>query len=78
LSRRQFLHCHPNRHHPENTMLKYLLFIAFFAVMLMGYFSISVPAETPYAEVLARVQRGMALTLFGGLGCMICVHRITR
>ncbi len=59
-------------------MLKYLLFIAFFSVMLAGYFTMNIPADTSYAEVLARVQRGMALTFVGGLGSLICLHRITR
>ena len=59
-------------------MLKYLLFIALFAVMLAGYFTINVPGDTPYAEVLSRVYRGMAMTITGGLGCMFCLHRITR
>ncbi len=35
-------------------MLNHLPFIAFFAVMLLGYFTISVPGDTPYAEVLSR------------------------
>jgi len=59
-------------------MLKYLLFIAFFAIMLAGYFTINVPGDTPYAEVLTRVYRGIALTVIGGLGSMLCLHRITR
>ena len=59
-------------------MLKYLFFIAFFALMLAGYFTISVPNDIPYTEVLSRVYRGMALTIIGGLGCMFCLHRITR
>lgn len=59
-------------------MLKYLLFILFFAVMLAGYFTISVPTETPYAEMLVRVYRGLALTFIGGLGSLFCLHRITR
>jgi len=59
-------------------MLKYLLFIAFFAVMLTGYFIINVPGDTPYAQVPARVYRGLALTFAGGLGSLVCLHRITR
>jgi hypothetical protein len=59
-------------------MLNYLLFIAFFAVLIIGYFSMNIPPETAYAQVLARVYRGLALTLVGGLGSLVCLHRITR
>ena len=59
-------------------MLKYLLFIAFFAVMLKGYFIISVPANTPFEVMLTLVYRGLALTFIGGLGSLFCLHRITR
>lgn len=59
-------------------MLKYFLFIAFFALLLAGYFSMNIPPETAYAQMLDRVYRGLALTLVGGLGSLICLHRITR
>ena len=59
-------------------MLKYLLFIAFFAVMLTGYFIINVPGDVPYTQVLTRVYQGLALTFAGALGSLICLHRITR
>ena len=59
-------------------MLKYLLFIVFFAVLIVGYFSMNVPAETPFAEVLTRVERGMCLVFIGGLGSLTCLYRITR
>lgn len=59
-------------------MLKYLLFILFFAVLIVGYFSMNVPAETPFNEVLTRVERGMGLTFIGGIGSLFCLYRITR
>lgn len=59
-------------------MLKYLLFILFFAAMLAGYLVMDVPAETPYDEMLARVKTGLTLVFTGGLGSLFCLHRISR
>jgi len=60
------------------SLLKYLFFPIFFAIMLMGFFSLNVPTETPYEEMLKRVYRGMGLTFCGGIGSLICLFRITR
>ncbi|MBI2353973.1 MAG: hypothetical protein HYV06_02900 [Deltaproteobacteria bacterium] len=59
-------------------MLKYLLFIIFFAGMLAGYFYMDVPSGTSYDEMLIRVKTGLALVFIGGLGCLFCLHRISR
>ena len=59
-------------------MLKYLFFILFFAGLLVGYFIMDVPAEMPYQQVLVRVKMGLTLVFTGGIGSLVCLHRITR
>lgn len=59
-------------------MLKYLLFILFFALMMTGYFSLNVPGEAPYDQMLERVWRGGVLVFTGGLGSLVCVSRFSR
>lgn len=59
-------------------MLKYLLFILFFAGMLAGHLVMNVTADTPYDEMLVRVKMGLALVFIGGLGSLFCLHRISR
>jgi len=59
-------------------MLKYLFFILFFALMLAGYFSLNVPSETPYDQMLERVWRGGTMVCIGGLGSIFCVSRFSR
>lgn len=59
-------------------MLKYLFFILFFAIMLLGYFSLNVPSETPYDQMLEHVRHGVALVFIGALGSLFCVGRFSR
>jgi hypothetical protein len=59
-------------------LLKYLFFILFFAVLIVGYFTLSIPTETSYAETLLRVRRGVFMVIIGGVGSLFCLHRITR
>ncbi|MEI6305879.1 MAG: hypothetical protein WCP33_03560 [Deltaproteobacteria bacterium] len=59
-------------------LFKYLFFLIFFAIMLLGFFTINVPSETPYEEMLKLVYRGMGLTFLGGIGSLVCLFRITR
>jgi hypothetical protein len=58
--------------------VKYLFFVLFFALMLAGYFSLNVPSETPYDQMLERVWRGGAMVFIGGLGSLFCVSRFSR
>jgi hypothetical protein len=63
---------------PISWLIKYLLFIVFFIIMLKGFFSMNIPSETPYDEMMKIVYRGMGMTLIGGLGSIACLFRITR
>ena len=64
---------------PRPTWLfKYLFLLAFFSVMLFGFFSLNIPSETPYQEMLNRAYRGMGLTIIGGIGSLVCLGRFGR
>lgn len=59
-------------------LLKYLFFMLFFAVLIVGYFTLGISTETPYDETLLLARRGICLVFTGGIGSLFCLHRITR
>ena len=59
-------------------ILKYLLFILFFAVLIAGYIYMDVSVDASYDETLSRVWRGMALVFIGGVGSLATLYRIVR
>jgi len=57
--------------------VKYFLLMAFCAALLTGFFTLNVPPDTSYAEMLVRVRRGMSLVYLGGFGSLCCLRWIS-